>query len=47
MELETSFKGKEDVFRMCKDHIFHHYKFLDYLYVSDDNEKALIEKLQK
>jgi hypothetical protein len=45
IEIDTMGKKLEDIYRQAKDQIFHYYKFLDYLYVSEDNEKALIEKL--
>jgi len=47
VEIDTMGKKLDDVYKIAKEHIFQYYKFLDYLYVSEDNEKALIEKLQK
>lgn len=40
-------KSQEEVLKQAREAVFHQYKFLDYLFVSEENEKDLIQKLLK
>ena len=46
LDVDVSQKSPEEIFRVGREAVFHAYKFLDFLYVSEGNEKELIEKLQ-
>ena len=46
LEIDATHKTPEEIFRLGREAVFHGYKFLDFLYVSEGNEKELIEKLQ-
>lgn len=47
LEIETAQKSEEEVLKLARDLVFQEYRFLDFLHVSEDNERALIDKLQK
>lgn len=47
VEVDSSTSSIEEVFKLSKETIFHTYKHLDFIYVNEDNEKELLNKLTK